>query len=435
MASIFKLPGRKLPWRAQVKQKGHPKLIKHFPNKKQAERWAAEQEASIRNKGLPLTIEELKKQTVGDIVRRYRDEITPTKGSHVSESTVLNRFLQRDICQKSLAYLSPKDGYDYLAERLKETWRGKPITPRTIRREVNSIQHIFEVARKRWGLTNLVNPFRGLEIKGSMYRRRRRLEEGELERLMKACEQCRGLNRIYVPLAIYLAIETGMRLQEIFNLHWTDLDPPKRRIVITKSKTDYASEYAGRTIVMTMNVFPLIHILTGLTVKDDPHWYDKPLWFGKCIFPMTKMAFKQTWGDVVKRAGITDLTFHDLRREAGSRFDEAGLTKGEHDLMMGHRGSDMTSLYIHADLKSIQDKLDRYLFEGKTFEEAYEQALKNIKGRTVDEQRKLFKAAYKPGMTFQEWHEATELVDEEIRKESKPGDVSKVVPFQRKRGT
>jgi hypothetical protein len=44
---------------------------------------------------------------------------------------------------------------------------------------------------------------------------------------------------------------------------------------------------------------------------------------------------------VKKRAGIDDLTFHDLRHEAGSRFDAMGLTKGEQDMMMGHANSDI----------------------------------------------------------------------------------------------
>ena len=92
------------------------------------------------------------------------------------------------------------------------------------------------------------------------------------------------------------------------------------------------------------------------------------------VFPMTKGAFKQSWTDVRKRAGVSGLTFHDLRREAGSRFDEAGLTKAENDLMMGHANRDMTSLYISAPLKSIQDKLDRHIFKGLTSDEVYERA-------------------------------------------------------------
>ena len=78
------------------------------------------------------------------------------------------------------------------------------------------------------------------------------------------------------------------------------------------------------------------------------------------VFPMSKHAFSEAWKDVLRRAGIKGLTFHDLRREAGSRFDEAGLTKAEHDLMMGHNTGDMSSLYIRADLNRIQGKLDEY---------------------------------------------------------------------------
>jgi hypothetical protein len=50
------------------------------------------------------------------------------------------------------------------------------------------------------------------------------------------------------------------------------------------------------------------------------------------------------------------------------RFDEAGLTKAEKDVMLG------SALRIlpgsHYDLISIQDKLDRHLLDGRTYEEA-----------------------------------------------------------------
>src|SRR5262249_48800655 len=78
------------------------------------------------------------------------------------------------------------------------------------------------------------------------------------------------------------------------------------------------------------------------------------------IFPMTKQAFGQAYRDVEKRAGVHGLTFADLRHEAGSRFDQAGLTKGEHDLQIGHTEGDTRSIYVHARLKSVQDKLDKY---------------------------------------------------------------------------
>jgi integrase len=220
-----------------------------------------------------------------------------------------------------------------------------------------------------------------VEIQNDEYGRERRLDPGEYERLIDATEQCRGMNRLYVPLAISLAVETALRLQEIFNLTWADIDVEGRRIVIRKSKTDHKSKYKGRTIVMTVNARTFLAwraIKLKATRKYNPQ---------SSIFPMTREAFKQAWADVVKtRARIRDLHFHDLRHEAGSRFDEAGLTNAEHGLMMGHGKRTMRDRYSHATMQSIQDKLDRHQFKGKTWAEVEE----NI--RTTDE-AKLFKRA------------------------------------------
>ena len=366
MAHIRKLRDKRrtLPWRAQVRRKGHKAMVKMFASRSEAERWATEQERAIRLTGLPHTIDDLKKHTVGDIVRRYLQEITPSKGCSVSETTVLNKFIKHRICSKSLAYVTRQDAFDYIADRRKDKNRsGNLIKPSTIRREINSIQHIFEVAREQWGFSNLQNPFRGIQIKGSNYRRTRRLRDGELERLDLACRQCRGLNGYYVPLAIYLAVETGMRLQEMFNLVWADWDPGTRRIKIRKSKTDYRSATPGRTIVATPFVTMILAPLAIELAQKNRYALEN------CIFPMRKGAFQQAWSDVRKRAGVDDLEFRDLRHEAASRFDEAGLTKPEHDLMMGHTSRDMRGLYVHADLKSIQNRLDRYFYKGKTHEE------------------------------------------------------------------
>lgn len=243
-------------------------------------------------------------------------------------------------------------------------------------------------------MTNLINPFRALTIKGGEGNSRERiLKDGELRRLDLACAKCHGLNQVYVPLAIYLAVETGMRLQEIFNLTWDDIDLDNRRIRITKSKTDYKSRRKGRTIVMSVNAYALA--ITHVTPLIASGKFDKSASiFMKEDGPMTKDAFKQAWVHVLANAKIDDLTFHDLRHDAGTRFDNAGLTKAEHDLMMGHKSRDMTSRYIHAHLNSIQDKLDRYDLDGMTWKEflasrkpkTAEEAFANFK-RIVEKQR------------------------------------------------
>ncbi|OIM89399.1 hypothetical protein BLN97_39455 [Bradyrhizobium elkanii] len=100
---------RTLPWRAHINRKGLKPLVKMFASKSEAEHWASEQERGIRLNGLPQTIDALKKHTVKEIVSRYLEEVTPSKGCHVSESTVLKKFLRTDLAAKSLAYVSETD--------------------------------------------------------------------------------------------------------------------------------------------------------------------------------------------------------------------------------------------------------------------------------------------------------------------------------------
>lgn len=120
MAYIAKLTDkpRNKPWMAKVQRKGHKTLKKMFFAEVDAKRWAREQERNIDLVGLPLTIDALKKVSVGDIVKRYLEEKTPLKGCSVSETTVLKKFLTRDICKLSLAVVGEHDAYSYRDERL-----------------------------------------------------------------------------------------------------------------------------------------------------------------------------------------------------------------------------------------------------------------------------------------------------------------------------
>ena len=63
----------------------------------------------------------------------------------------------------------------------------------------------------------------------------------------------------------------------------------------------------------------------------------------------------------LKRAGLTDFHFHDLRHEAISRFFESGLTVPEVALISGHRDVRMLLRYTHPMRSVIMKKLDNAL--------------------------------------------------------------------------
>ena len=63
------------------------------------------------------------------------------------------------------------------------------------------------------------------------------------------------------------------------------------------------------------------------------------------------------WNRACKRAGITDLHFHDLRHEATSRFFEKGLNVMEVATITGHKDLRMLQRYTHLRVEDLAKKL------------------------------------------------------------------------------
>jgi integrase len=68
-------------------------------------------------------------------------------------------------------------------------------------------------------------------------------------------------------------------------------------------------------------------------------------------FPVTDIAFRQTWDRLRIRANITDLTFHDLRHEAISRMFDSDMKIHEVMAVSGHRTA--SQLFRYAQTNSI----------------------------------------------------------------------------------
>jgi hypothetical protein len=69
---------------------------------------------------LPLDVRQLKTILLGDLVRRYRDEITPRKEGAAVERVVLDTFLRDPICSLKLSELRTEDFARYRDQRLKK---------------------------------------------------------------------------------------------------------------------------------------------------------------------------------------------------------------------------------------------------------------------------------------------------------------------------
>jgi integrase len=347
-------------------------------------------------------IQQLEDNTPAGIISRYIKEVSKPKGRDIEAQVLLSLIDRKEFLDTSLYDFSHEHAQRFIDTMLTETYTRKGWkTPKNrttagVKRDyVHRLKRIWNVAKHRWGF-KLDNPWISIEnLEGWKKIRRRSLEDGELEKLIEASKGCRGFNKYYVPLAIYLVTETGMRAQEVFNLHWNDIDFKERVIHITKRKTDKKNidkglPPGGYSVLTAKSQ----HLLTQVASMKRDNPYDSELWdmpnTNERIFPLTldgnerKHAFRQVWSDLFKRAKLEcvdgePLQFRDLRKVARRMFEDADLNEQQVHIMMGHAFEGMDEIYLDKKarlikLKRIRDKLDRYLFNGKTMDEAYKEA-------------------------------------------------------------
>ncbi len=114
MASIRK---RAAKWQVQIRRIGHRPITKTFTLRKDALEWARETERQVDRCELPGDPKILQRLTLGDLVRRYRDTVSPRKKTAATETVVLNAFLARGICSKRLSELRTEDFALYRDQR------------------------------------------------------------------------------------------------------------------------------------------------------------------------------------------------------------------------------------------------------------------------------------------------------------------------------
>ena len=307
---------------------GAKPVSRSFQRKADAERWGVEAEARLQRGQSPGGLAYLRQITLRHLLERYRDTVTVRKRGHLNETIMVNALLRQPFADENLASLSPQHFVDYRAERVRS------VKGATVNRELTVLKHLFSVARDEWRLL-VESPLAAIRPARPDDPRQRRLETGEWEALLAAAKACRNAE---VWPVIGFAVETGMRRGEILGLRWADINTEKHTLHIPTTKTG-----KPRTIPLTMR---------GLAILE---WQS-----GKALlrpFPLTAEAFRMAWKRLVKRAGLKDLHFHDLRHEAISRFFEMGLSVPEVALISGHKDFRMLARYTHLRAEDVGAKL------------------------------------------------------------------------------
>ncbi len=325
MATITK---RNAGWLVQIRRKGVPPQSRTFRLRAEALEWARAVEAKLDTSHKELGELPAKGLTLAHLIERYLVEVTTRKLSCETERLRLVKLLRHPVALRRLDQIRSADFAAYRDERLLA------VKPGTVRRELGLLHHVFDIANREWGLALGGNPIKLVTLPKLPQGRERRLEEGELEKLVSALDQCRNREAKAIVL---LAIETGLRRREIFDLRWDNIDLEQRTAFIPYSKTG-----TSRTIPLTSEA---VSLLAALPRTGEP------------VFETSLNAFRLLWRRVQARSGLAGLRFHDLRHEALSRFCELGLSIPELAVISGHRDPRMLFRYSHLRAELLAKKL------------------------------------------------------------------------------
>ncbi|MFP6736406.1 MAG: hypothetical protein VB959_21570, partial [Rhodospirillales bacterium] len=212
MATYRKRLGK---WQVQVRRRGQPAVSRTFTHKIDADVWVRDMERAAARGDLADMINPRGDNSVGQLLKKYRDKVTVQKRGHGPETHVINAMLRQVFCNMRVSEASPAGFTKYRDQRLKS------VMGVTVKREMAILQHAFDIAHDEWGWDVPSNPIKSIRKPASGRARNRRLMPGEETRLLTEVGKCQ--NSWIVP-CVSLAIETAMRRSDLLRMTRNDIN-------------------------------------------------------------------------------------------------------------------------------------------------------------------------------------------------------------------
>lgn len=274
------------------------------------------------------------KKTFREMMEKYLDEYASKKVSAKS----FQGYAKKPILYLGdylLSEITPRIINEFKVRRLSEG-----VKPATVNRELATMKKAFNLAVKEWEWV-MENPVLRVSMEREENQRDRWLTFEEEERLLKVCPD-------WLQELVVFALNTGMRLGEILSLEWKGVDLFRKTITIFKSKNKEL-----RTIPINGIVFEILKNKSKVkSIKTNLVFYTS----SHTMYLKTSVdhAFKKA----LRKAGIEDFRWHDLRHTFATRLIQAGTDFYKVQRLLGHKTPAMTQRYAHHYPESLRDAVD-----------------------------------------------------------------------------
>jgi integrase len=276
------------------------------------------------------------KITLGEFGERYMEHAKANKRSWLRDEQMLNHLEEFFGKEKPLTEITPMKIEDYKLRR-----RGK-IADSTVNRELALLKRMFNLAIT-WDLFLGLNPVRKVRFFREFNIGLRVLSPEEEKKLLQ--------NAIpYLQDLILFALNTGLRIGEIFSLRWSNVDLKGGILAVFASKTQTIRE-----IPINSETHRVLEAWK-LNKKNEGVFYN----------PQTGKPFvdlKTGFNLACEKSGVSGVTWHTLRHTFASRLVNSGVDIVTVKELLGHSSISVTMRYAHTNIESKRaavEKLDGF---------------------------------------------------------------------------
>ena len=215
-----------------------------------------------------------------------------------------------------------------LIEQYQTDRTNKGNKPATVNRLLATLKHCIPKGYQ-WEMLSddTLKRVRQVRLLEENNRRLRYLSKDECQELLSHCQ---GNTRAIV----ITALNTGCRKGEILSLKWDNVDLKHGFILLDITKNGDRREIPINDT--------LRHTLQGLTRR-----LDIPYVFHDAITGKPYQDVKRSFNTALRKAGIKDFHFHDLRHTFASHLVMAGVDITTVSRLLGHKSLTMTLRYSH----------------------------------------------------------------------------------------
>jgi len=336
MSKIIKIEGKKgVSWRIDYLDPHGKRIRQMFKKRKEAEAELGKRVSLMAEKRY-LDVKKDYKTTLEELVKKYEENFKNQPHYKHTKKYYLRDFkayMGENRLLASIGYLDLETYYNRLKARV--TRRGGLRKPSSLNREIACIHHLFKKAAS-WKMIEK-SPFDGEDsfFEKEHNKRVRYLSKEEITRLLNELSHLPYLRRVVI-----CAINTGMDRGVILDLKWKQI---RNGIIYTRRKK------TGAPLKIPVNN-DLARVLREIRQEQglsSEHVFTRN---GTKINRIER-AFNAT----VKRAGIDDFTFKDLRHTFASHLAMAGRNLKEIQELMGHENIQMTMRYAHLGPEQKKD--------------------------------------------------------------------------------